>query len=94
MEKIHFIPKVEYVDGPPEISFIPVDEAIVGGFLMFLCIWFGKALFSPLIAFGGVYAYRKFKADKPKNFYQTLPYEWGVLDVKGLPSVVVDEFME
>jgi len=93
-EKITFIPNVNYIDGPPEVSFIPVDEFFVFVVLAFLLLWFGFTLIAIPVSIALAFGYHKFKEGKPKNFYQTIPYEAGIMKVKGVPSVSVDEFME
>lgn len=94
-KKILYIPNTDYIDGIPEIVFVPVDEFMVGVVSALAVMWSGLPLMlAPVGAGGMVYVYRKFKKKYTKNFYLTITYRAGLKKPEGVPPVTVTEFME
>ncbi len=93
-KKKYKIPKTEYIDPGPEISFVPIDIFVVfiGSFLLSLLK--GFSLFAFPISIVATLGWYRFKKNKPKNFYMTIPYALGLKRPKGVPPVTVKEFME
>lgn len=94
-KKILYIPNTDYIDGIPEILFIPLDNFFLFVVSFLLLIWSGlPVILAPIGALLLTWLYIRFKKKNTKNFYLTIPYRLGWVRPKGVPPITTDEFME